>query len=29
MTKEQILENFDPSQPGLADATILDRKSVV
>lgn len=23
MTKEQILENFDPSQPGLADATIF------
>jgi agmatinase len=23
MTKEQILENFDPSQPGLSDATIF------
>lgn len=23
MTKAQILENFDPSQPGLADATIF------
>ncbi|ESU21576.1 agmatinase [Flavobacterium cauense R2A-7] len=23
MTKEQILENFDPSQPGLADATVF------
>lgn len=23
MTKQQIIENFDPSQPGLADATIF------
>lgn len=23
MTKEQIIENFDPSQPGLADATVF------
>ena len=23
MTKEQIIETFDPSQPGLADATIF------
>lgn len=23
MTKEQIIQNFDPSQPGLADATIF------
>lgn len=23
MTKEEIIENFDPSQPGLADATIF------
>jgi len=23
MTKEQILENFDPSQPGLAEATVF------
>ena len=23
MTKQQIIENFDPSQPGLADATVF------
>ena len=23
MTKEQIIANFDPSQPGLADATVF------
>jgi hypothetical protein len=23
MTKQQKIENFDPSQPGLADATVF------